>query len=149
MALLWSNRITVVVPGPAISNKASQAISWYGICFVDPETDMEPFEIVGATAALAELLTLSLKVSATARNLINSFRNSPVELARLERKLGLMKVHLDQIQKLTNESSCEIQELLPQTHMLHILASLRYQQSLLDQVADLHSKLSPRTSRIV
>ena len=55
---------------------------------------MEPLEIVGATAAIAQLLKLAIDIGNQARQLVQSFVHAPKELAELSAKIDRLGVLL-------------------------------------------------------
>lgn len=66
---------------------------------------MDPITIVGAAAAVAQLLTQVTKTAASARNVVHSVINAPAEVTNLAAKLNRLKLLMDQLQKFVQEAS--------------------------------------------
>jgi hypothetical protein len=83
-------------------------------------------EAIGTTAALAQLLGLSIQVSKAAKGLVQSFLNAPKELVQLTIKLDLLDSHIKQLHSLGNElSASDLLMLLPPEHQKMLLKGLQ------------------------
>ncbi|KAM6540144.1 hypothetical protein FALCPG4_001882 [Fusarium falciforme] len=100
---------------------------------------MEPLEIVGATAAIAQLLKLAIDIGDQARQLLQSFVHAPKELAELSAKidrLGVLLYHANELDKdLTNANASD---LIPDTHNRLLYSCLGVSLAALEKVRMLH-----------
>ncbi|TPX09083.1 uncharacterized protein E0L32_001655 [Thyridium curvatum] len=85
-------------------------------------------EVVGGVAAVTELLSLSIRLSRAAKNLTQSFRNSPNELLELSSKIDLLFSRLHQYENLYSElSAADSSALLLDEHHTIFLGQLQSQ----------------------
>ncbi|KAJ2992322.1 hypothetical protein NUW58_g2205 [Xylaria curta] len=83
-------------------------------------------EAIGTTAALTELLSLSIEVSKAAKSLVESFVNAPGELIQLATKLTHIQSRIEQLHLLSQElSAANSAVLLPSEHQTLLSAGLR------------------------
>lgn len=79
---------------------------------------MEPFEVIGATAAIAQLIGLCVKSEEQARSLVVSFSNAPKELEQLKTKLRRLRMILLNIEALGADlTDASAKHLLPDAHV--------------------------------
>ncbi|RMJ15394.1 hypothetical protein CDV36_004920 [Fusarium kuroshium] len=100
---------------------------------------MEPLEIVGATAAIAQLLKLAVDIGDQARQLVQSFVNAPTELAELSAKidrLGLLLHHANELDK--DLANANASDLIPDAHNSLLYSCLGVSLAALEKVRMLH-----------
>ncbi|RSL64470.1 hypothetical protein CEP54_004727 [Fusarium duplospermum] len=100
---------------------------------------MEPLEIVGATAAIGQLLKLAIDIGNEARKLAQSFVNAPKELAELSAKidrLGLLLHHANELDK--DLASANASDLIPDAHNSLLYSCLGVSLAALEKVRMLH-----------
>ncbi|RSL80414.1 hypothetical protein CEP51_006584 [Fusarium floridanum] len=96
---------------------------------------MEPLEIIGATAAIAQLLKLAVDIGDQARQLVQSFVNAPTELAELSAKidrLGLLLHHANELDK--DLANANASDLIPDAHNSLLYSCLRVSLAALEKV---------------
>lgn len=95
-------------------------------------------EAIGTTAALAQLLGLSIQVGEVAKNLVQSFLNAPKELVQLNTKLGILHSHIKQLHSLGNElSASALIMLFPPEHQTMLSTSLQTNLHMLHKIQSL------------
>lgn len=100
---------------------------------------MEPLEIVGATAAIAQLLKLTIDIGDQARQLVQSFVHAPKELAELSAKidrLGLLLHHANELDK--DLANADASDLIPDAHNSLLYSCLGVSLAALEKVRMLH-----------
>ncbi|EEU39718.1 uncharacterized protein NECHADRAFT_100260 [Fusarium vanettenii 77-13-4] len=100
---------------------------------------MEPLEIVGATAAIAQLLKLAVDIGDQARQLVQSFVHAPKELAELSAKidrLGLLLHHANELDK--DLANADAGDLIPDAHNSLLYSCLGVSLAALEKVRTLH-----------
>ncbi|KAM0436679.1 hypothetical protein ACHAPT_002388 [Fusarium lateritium] len=100
---------------------------------------MEPLEIVGATAAIAQLLKFAIDIGDQARQLVQSFAHAPKELAELSAKidrLGLLLHHANELDK--DLASADASDLIPAAHNNLLYSCLGVSLAALEKVQMLH-----------
>lgn len=108
---------------------------------------MEPFEVIGATAALAQLIQLCIKSGNQAHRLVESFINAPKELAQLSRKLDQLRLLLQHIQDLHRDlTNAHAEYLLPDTHKDLIHGCLEVNVVALENLQTLQNAQKPTSN---
>ncbi|RTE74334.1 hypothetical protein BHE90_011218 [Fusarium euwallaceae] len=100
---------------------------------------MEPLEIVGATAAIAQLLKLAIDIGDQARQLVQSFVQAPKELTELSAKidrLGLLLHHANELDK--DLANANASDLIPDAHNSLLYSCLGVSLAALEKVRMLH-----------
>ncbi|KAK4663299.1 hypothetical protein QC763_607395 [Podospora pseudopauciseta] len=101
---------------------------------------MEPLEIVGAVAAIGQLLELCIKAGKTSTQLVKSFINAPAELRNLSAKLASLQMIIQQFQALGQDLLMTgVEDILPATHKDMLLSSLLGSERALKNLTTLHN----------
>lgn len=96
---------------------------------------MEPLEVVGAAAALAQFIGLCVKSEELARSLVIAFVNAPKELEDLKTKLRRLRFDLQHIQALgTDLTEAGASHLFPDAHAGLITSCLESCVSALEEL---------------
>ncbi|RSL45605.1 hypothetical protein CEP53_010701 [Fusarium sp. AF-6] len=100
---------------------------------------MEPLEIVGATAGIAQLLKLAVDLGYQARQLAQSFVNAPKELAELSAKIDRLRLLLHHANKLDQDlANANASDLIPDAHNSLLYSCLGVSLAALEKVRMLH-----------
>lgn len=105
---------------------------------------MEPFTIIGATAALTQLIELCIKSGNKAHRLVQSFINAPTELAQLSTKLDHLQLLLQHIHDLHKDlADSQAEYLLPDAHKDLIYRCLQVNVVALENLQALQNAQKP------
>ncbi|KAH6974280.1 hypothetical protein BKA56DRAFT_554399 [Ilyonectria sp. MPI-CAGE-AT-0026] len=108
---------------------------------------MEPFEVIGATAALAQLIQLCIKSGNQAHRLVQSYIKAPKELAQLSKKLDHLRLLLQHIQDLYKDlADAQAEYLLPDAHKDLIYGCLQVNVVALENLQALQNAQNPTTN---
>lgn len=108
---------------------------------------MEPFAVIGATAALAQLIELCIKSGNQAHRLVKSFINAPKELAQLSKKLDHLRLLLQHVQDLHKDlADAQAEYLLPDAHKDLIHGCLQVNVVALENLQALQNAQNPTTN---
>ncbi|WQF89345.1 hypothetical protein CDEST_14359 [Colletotrichum destructivum] len=95
---------------------------------------MSGFEVLGATAAIAQLSELCIKCGQTTVRIIRSYRGAPREITELAHKVNQLEFRIGQVQKIGHDlSDLELDDVFPEIHREILLEQLEtHHQALLD-----------------
>ncbi len=106
---------------------------------------MEPFEIVGAIVAIAQLIGLCMKCEEQARSLLGSVINAPKELQQLNEKLLRLRLLLQNINDLSEDlENSSAGQLISNAHIGLVYGCLQSSMMTLDRLKALHGDISVR-----
>lgn len=82
-------------------------------------------EVVGAAAAISQLLTQAMASARLAHEVYDSFQNAPVQLDQIGKKFDMIRAQLEQMREFGRElSGADMDHLFPEDHRVVILAAL-------------------------
>lgn len=109
---------------------------------------MEALGLVGAAASIGQLLDMSSKASSTTWSLVRSFIQAPEELTKLTQELDRLKLMIDQLARLQEESSIiPLDHLFPAAHRRLVHDCLRANAESLNCLKSLRLCQSPDSGK--
>ncbi|KAJ3469387.1 hypothetical protein MRS44_003452 [Fusarium solani] len=108
---------------------------------------MEPLEIVGAAAAIAQLLKLTIDIGNQARKLVQSSINAPKELAELNAKIDRLSLLLHHANELNKDlADANASDLIPEAHSSLLYSCLGVSLAALERARMLHGDGGPSSA---
>ncbi|TIC90797.1 hypothetical protein CH35J_011854 [Colletotrichum higginsianum] len=107
---------------------------------------MSGFEVLGATAAIAQLSELCIKCGQTTVRIICSYRGAPKEIIELAQKVDRLKFRIGQVQKIGDDlSDLDLDDVFPEIHRVILLEQLETHHKALLEIEGLATGVGGQT----